>query len=84
LVRRLFRQHNIEPGLREPELSTLTGDFDPPHIDRMAKAKGEVRRSAIVPIEEYSIDSPEQQDLICPTSPSFEHCQNVASRFLRR
>jgi len=70
--------------LREPELSTLSGELDPSHIDRMAEAKGEVRRSAIVPIEEYSIDSPEQQDVICPSSPSFEHCQNAASGFRRR
>jgi hypothetical protein len=75
---------SIEPGLRDPELSTLTGEFDPPHIDRMAKAKGEIQRSAMVPIKEYSIDSPEQQDLICPSSPSFEYSQNAASGFLRR
>jgi hypothetical protein len=37
----LDRKHRIEPGLREPELSTLTGDFDPPHIDRVPKAHGE-------------------------------------------
>jgi len=39
-----MRQHGIEPELRQPELSTLTGEFDPPHIDRMAESRGEIRR----------------------------------------
>ena len=42
--------HCIKPGLRQTELPTITGELYPPHIDRMAKAKGEIRRSAIVPI----------------------------------
>jgi len=83
LVRRLFRQHHIEPGLREPELSTLTGDFDPPHIDGVPKAHGEIHWSGSTAIEEYSIDGPEQEDLIRPSALSFEHRQNDASSFLR-
>jgi hypothetical protein len=70
--------------LREPELSTLTGDFDPPHIDRMPKAKREIRRSDTVPIEAYSIDRPEQQDLIGTSFIRFEHLQNEANSFLCR
>jgi hypothetical protein len=84
LVRWLFHQHSIEPGLRKPELSTLTGDFDPPHIDRVPKAHGEIHWSGSTAIEEYSIHRPEQQDVICPNSLSFEHRQNDASSFLRR
>ncbi|SRR6266700_7758742 len=61
LVRWLFRQHSIEPGLREPELSTLTGEFDPPHIDRMSQAQGEIHWSGITAIEEYSIHCPEHR-----------------------
>src|SRR6266542_4632948 len=83
LVRWFFRQHSIEPGLREPELSTLTGEFDPPHVHRMSQAKGKIRWSGITAIEEYSIHCPEHQDLICFSSARLEHCQNAASRFLR-
>src|SRR6266700_6173983 len=83
LVRWLFRQHGIEPGLREPELSTLTGEFDPPHIDRMSQAQGEIHWSGITAIEEYSIHCPEHQDLIYFSSTRLEYCQNAASSFLR-
>jgi hypothetical protein len=70
--------------LRQPELSTLTGEFDPPHIDRMAEARGEIRWPGITVAEESFIDGPEHQDLICSSPTRFEHCQNAASRFLRR
>jgi hypothetical protein len=42
LVGRLIRQHRIEPGLRQPKPSTLTGEFDPFHIDSMAQANCEI------------------------------------------
>ena len=80
----LVRKHRIEPGLREPKLSTLTGDFDPPHIDRVPKAHGKIYWSGITAIEEYSIHRPEQQDVICSSALSFEHRQNDASSFLGR
>jgi hypothetical protein len=69
--------------LRQPELSTLTGEFDPPRIDRMAESSGEIRWSGLTAIEESLIDSPEHQDLIGSSSTRFEHCQNAAS-ILRR
>ena len=69
---------------RQPELSTLTREFDPPRIDGLPKAQGEIHRSGIGPTEEPLIDGPEHQDLICSRSTRFEHCQDAASRFFRR
>src|SRR6516165_2644746 len=83
-MRRLLLRHGVEPGLRQPELLTLTSEFDPPRIDGLPKAQGEIHRSGIGPTEEPLIDGPEHQDLICSRSTRFEHCQDAASRFLRR
>jgi hypothetical protein len=70
--------------LRQPQLSTLTGEFDPPHIDRVPKAQGEIHCSGTTATEEYSIHGPEHQNLICSNFTCFEDCQNASSRFLRR
>jgi hypothetical protein len=83
-MRRLLLRHSIETGFRQAELSTLTGEFDPPHIDRVPKTQSEIHCSGMSATEEYSIHGPEHQDLICSNSPRFEHCQNAASRFLWR
>jgi hypothetical protein len=83
-MRRLLLRHGIETGFRQAELSTLTGEFDPPHIDRVPKTQSEIHCSGMSATEEYSIHGPEHQDLICSNSPRFEHCQNAASRFLWR
>src|SRR5215471_16004350 len=83
-MRRLLLRHGIETGLRQAELSTLTGEFDPTDIDSMAEARGEIHCSGMSATEEYSIHGPEHQHLIGSDSPHFEHCQNAASRFLWR
>ena|SRR5262245_8186027 len=81
-MRRLLLRHGIETGLRQAELSTLTGEFHPPHIDRVPKTQSEIHCSGMSATEEYSIQGPEHQDLIC--SNCLEHGQDAASRFLRR
>ena len=83
-MRRLLLRHGVKAGLRQPELFTLTREFDPPRIDGLPKAQGEIHRSGIGPTEEPLIDGPEHQDLICSRSTRFEHCQDAASRFFRR
>src|SRR5215471_19606924 len=83
-MRRLLLRHGIETGLRQAELSTLTGEFDPTDIDSMAEARGEIHCSGMSATEEYSIHGSEHQHLISSDSSHFEHCQNAASRFLRR
>ena len=83
-MRRLLLRHGVKPGWRQPELFTLTREFDPPRIDGLPKAQGEIHRSGIGPTEEPLIDGPEHQDLICSRSTRFEHCQDAASRFFRR
>jgi len=37
-MRRLLLRHGVKPGLRQPELFTLTREFDPPRIDGLPKA----------------------------------------------
>jgi len=59
--------------LRQSELSPLTGEFDPPDIDRMAEARGEIRWSGVLAIEESLIDGTEHQHLIGSSSTRFEH-----------
>src|SRR5262245_37683067 len=80
-MRRLFLRHGVKPGLRQPELFTLTRELDPPRIDGLPKAQGDIHRSGIGPTEEPLIDGPEHQDLICSRSTRFEHCQDAANTF---
>jgi hypothetical protein len=54
----------IKSGLRQPELSTLTGEFDPAHINRVPKTQGEIHSSGVTATEEYSIHCAKHQDLI--------------------
>jgi hypothetical protein len=58
-MRRLLLRHGIETGFRQAELSTLTGEFDPPHIDRVPKTQSEIHCSGMSATEEYSIHGPE-------------------------
>ena len=67
-MRRLLLRHGVKPRWRQPELSTLTREFDPPRIDGLPKAQGEIHRSGIGLTEEPLIDGPEHQDLICSRS----------------
>ena len=38
-MRRLLLRHGVKPGWRQPELFTLTREFDPPRIDGLPKAQ---------------------------------------------
>jgi hypothetical protein len=47
-------RHGIKSELRQPALSTLTGEFDPPHIDRVPKAQSEIHCSGMSATEDGS------------------------------